>query len=404
MSVAFQGFEINKNLIESELDRSNLNNLAGAPAADDIGLFVNNNRNTSVLTITSDNLIDTTGDNIKDTVYIDGGRAVFTDKTELFINGVAYYVKNSNNVDSFQLSSMRDLSDTVVPITGDYIRYDAVSLQNLSNISRFRRLSELNRTDSDRKLGFLSYAESVFLGNSTPKQLLEAIEADLDFYKFKSLKSVSKLSNFSGSKLMNAYGYVLIEDPDNLNDSGFTNSTPGLFIYNAATKSGIRAFSSNENPWLDVTLPISLTNITGGSGYTNGTYTSVPLTPVTGVVTENPVATITVSGGAVTAVSITNYGSGFTAFTSFTAAAASIGGTGSGFSVPVGTYLQTTSTKVTIGSMNITNGSNGIVITEKNAVVKSSVTLQDITTTVFTHKTPITINGQTYYLCLKKES
>lgn len=403
MAVAFQGFEISKNLRESELDRSNLNNLAGAPAADDISLFVNNNRNTSTITVTNSNIIDTNGDGINDTVYISSSIAVFTDYTPVTVNNNIYYVKNSNNVDSFQLSSTAKLEDTVIPVAGEYIRNDAVTLQNLSNISRFRRLSEVNRVDTDRQLGFLSYTESAFLGDSTPKELLERIEADLDFYKFKSIKSVSKLRDFNGKKVMYAAGYVSIEDPDNINDTGFTNSSPGLFIYNALTDSGVRAFSSNENPWLDVTLPISMTNITGGSGYTNGTYNSITLTPVTGTVTENPVANITVSGGAVTAVSITNYGSGYSAYTTFTASSSSIGG-GSGFSVPVGTYLQTTANKVTIGTLNVNNGDNGLVISEKNALIKSSVTLQDITTTVFTHKTPVTINGQVYYLCLKKES
>lgn len=77
--------------------------------------------------------------------------------------------------------------------------------------------------------------------------------------------------------------------------------------------------------------------ITGGSLYTNGTYNNVPLTGGTG---SDATANITVAGGAVTAVVIVNKGTGFAAANALSASAASIGGTGSGFTVPVAT-IQT---------------------------------------------------------------
>jgi hypothetical protein len=72
--------------------------------------------------------------------------------------------------------------------------------------------------------------------------------------------------------------------------------------------------------------------ITGGTLYTNGTYTGVSLTGGSGV---NATANITVSGGAVTVVTIVNVGAGYVIGNVLSATAASIGGTGSGFSVPV---------------------------------------------------------------------
>ena len=72
--------------------------------------------------------------------------------------------------------------------------------------------------------------------------------------------------------------------------------------------------------------------ITGGSLYTNGTYTNVAMTGAEGV---NARATIVVSGGAVTSVTITSVGAGYIVGEVLSATAASIGGTGSGFSVPV---------------------------------------------------------------------
>jgi hypothetical protein len=77
--------------------------------------------------------------------------------------------------------------------------------------------------------------------------------------------------------------------------------------------------------------------ITGGSLYTNGSYTNVPLTGGTG---SGATANITVSGGAVTAVTLVSRGTGYTAADSLSAAAANIGGTGSGFTIPVSSITQ----------------------------------------------------------------
>lgn len=74
--------------------------------------------------------------------------------------------------------------------------------------------------------------------------------------------------------------------------------------------------------------------ITQGTLYTAGQYNNVPLTGGTG---SGAFANITVAGGAVTAVVLVNYGNGYTAADVLSAAAANIGGTGSGFSIPVAT-------------------------------------------------------------------
>ena len=83
----------------------------------------------------------------------------------------------------------------------------------------------------------------------------------------------------------------------------------------------------------------TLGTITGGSVYTTGTYFDVPLTGGSG---SGALATITVAGGAVTAVTITNGGLQYAVGNTLTAAAANIGGTGSGFSVPVASVTNST--------------------------------------------------------------
>jgi hypothetical protein len=75
-----------------------------------------------------------------------------------------------------------------------------------------------------------------------------------------------------------------------------------------------------------------LGSITGGSSYTNGSYGGVPLTGGAG---SGATANITVSGGSVTTVAILNPGIQYVVGDVLSASAASIGGTGSGFSVPV---------------------------------------------------------------------
>jgi hypothetical protein len=73
-------------------------------------------------------------------------------------------------------------------------------------------------------------------------------------------------------------------------------------------------------------------SITGGSGYATGTYTNVPLTGGSG---SGAVGTITISGGAVSAVVITVAGINYQINDVLSASNTYLGGIGSGFSVPV---------------------------------------------------------------------
>ena len=82
----------------------------------------------------------------------------------------------------------------------------------------------------------------------------------------------------------------------------------------------------------------TLGTITGGSAYVNGSYTNVPLTGGSGFGAE---ANITVSGGAVTVVTITDPGAGYEVGDALSASNTNLGGAGAGFSVPVSAlYVQ----------------------------------------------------------------
>ena len=68
----------------------------------------------------------------------------------------------------------------------------------------------------------------------------------------------------------------------------------------------------------------------GNGSYVNGTYTAVPLTGGTGTSAQ---ATVVIVGGSITNVTITAAGTGYTVGDILSASSASLGGTGSGFSM-----------------------------------------------------------------------
>jgi hypothetical protein len=78
--------------------------------------------------------------------------------------------------------------------------------------------------------------------------------------------------------------------------------------------------------------------VTAGTGYTNGTYENVPLYNISGSNTGTGVlATVVVAGGVVTTVTKTNGGNYYAAADVLGVNPAYVGGTGSGFSIPVAT-------------------------------------------------------------------
>ena len=121
--------------------------------------------------------------------------------------------------------------------------------------------------------------------------------------------------------------YVNSTDGNNQVFNGYNNGLEVVNVDNNGIGSGI-------NP-IDFGAPIlTLGTITGGTAYTNGTYTAVPLTGGSGT---GALATIVVAGNSVTTVTVTTFGNNYNVGDVLSATAASIGGTGSGFSVPVAT-------------------------------------------------------------------
>ena len=170
------------------------------------------------------------------------------------------------------------------------------------------------------------------------------------------------------------YGCQYSTTTGNFNFSGglntLYNNTTGSNIvavgYNAlnfnTTASNLTAIGT-QSLFSNTTNVATLGTVTGGSSYTNGTYTGVVMTLSSGSsAITYPTATIVVAGGVVTSVTITSAGVGFKDTTTvLTAPAASIGGTGSGFSVPVATLAsgtQNTAVGYQAGYSNTTGTNN----------------------------------------------
>ena len=147
------------------------------------------------------------------------------------------------------------------------------------------------------------------------------------------------------------------------NTTGSNNTVQGYFaLGNNTTASNLIAIG-REALLNNTTNVATLGAITGGSSYTNGTYTGVVMTLSSGsTAITYPTATIVVASNAVSTVTITSAGVGFKDTTTvLTAPAASIGGTGSGFSVPVASLQSgnyNTAVGYQAGYTNTTGSSN----------------------------------------------
>ena len=121
--------------------------------------------------------------------------------------------------------------------------------------------------------------------------------------------------------------YVNSVDGNNQVFNGYNNGLEVINIDNNGIGSGVNQFTFTG-------LVLTLNTLVGGTLYTNGTYTNVTLTGGSG---SGAKATIVVAGATVTTVTLTTAGNGYVIGDTLSATAATIGGTGSGFSIKVAT-------------------------------------------------------------------
>jgi hypothetical protein len=158
-------------------------------------------------------------------------------------------------------------------------------------------------------------------------------------------------------------GTVVLDREQNLavkNASIENLSVTGTLTAVNTTDSYLKDNNILLNSGIEAGAVSTLGSVTGGSGYTQGTYRNVPLVVSSGTAGYGATADIVVStGGAVTSVTIANAGSGYATNTVFTVAAADIDSddNGTNFSVPVTTV--TAGAAATDAFITVARGTSG---------------------------------------------
>lgn len=152
-----------------------------------------------------------------------------------------------------------------------------------------------------------------------------------------------------------AYSYLLNKDVNYIREAYPTptsTGTPKHYALFGSQYSNVNELSLIVGPTPDANYnmelhyfyyPVSIVqgvitqfgSITGGTGYNNGVYYDVELTGGSGPLGAPANATIVVSGGSVTSLTLTDGGSLYAVGDVLSANNTDIGGSGSGFSVPV---------------------------------------------------------------------
>jgi hypothetical protein len=300
-----QGFLKNLNLEETPNETIAIDNLAGAGTANDLRIIQNNLRNISTVSYNilsngffsyPNNEFVFTNDDI-----VGVNKNVNVGATNL-ITGTEYFVCNSNGETQFKLSTTSStlgintiVVSSVSPTDFYFIRKDFVTEENIVNYIQ----PDIQDTEGFSYLGGVSINDTVkgiSVNNETTKYFIEKK------YRIDEDRTIPKDIKFEGT--------VIITDPValNVNSTGLSNSkSPGVFIGDT------RAFSSDNNPWSEVS-----------------------------------------------------------------------------------SSLQTSSTEVSVGELNFDNESGKIII---EGITPDTVTSALATT--YTHKLPVVINGETYYILLR---
>jgi hypothetical protein len=298
-----QGFRKDLNLEETTNDIVAINNLAGAVIANDLRIIQNNLRNISTLScgivtngffsFPSNEFVFTDDDIVGVNTNVTIGETTLTFGTE-------YFICNSNGETQFKLSTTPSTLgiNTIIPsnvsvdgIAITFIRKDAVTQDNIINY--------IQPQIQDESFSYFSG----FNINDT----LKGVSSQNETAKFFIQQKYRVDEDRNTDKNLNYEGTISIGDPVNLNvnSTGLSNAkSPGVYIGET------RAFSSDNNPWSEVS-----------------------------------------------------------------------------------SALFTNSTEVSIGELNF---ADDIII---EGITPTSAT--SVLATTFTHKLPVVINGETYYLLLR---
>jgi hypothetical protein len=260
----FRGFDIKLNLSENVADAVAIDNLAGSNMSLDLARFINNKRNASVLVITSGQINTGTGL----ITFTEPQPFLFTNGTKITVNDDVFFVGDSDASTRFRLFSDQNLLTPVLsPPAGTYIRSDAVSFTDITNLlkSRFLVVEDIsssqlglgNQAQSDIYSSYIRVYDVVRGGFLTGfSAYARSIDAENDLFFLRKQRSISQLTDFNRDGVISLEGSIYISDPDDVNLSSvetsfLPNKPPGIFILNTETGEAERIFSSNENVWVE---------------------------------------------------------------------------------------------------------------------------------------------------------
>jgi hypothetical protein len=186
-----------------------------------------------------------------------------------------------------------------------------------------------------------------------------------------------KIAGYTGA-FLNASGIsrgMIMSASDGLNYiiSGYNN---GIEQWTTDSDNGVGFGPTAVEP----TGPLASVSVTNqGSGYTNGTYTGVPITAVGG---SGALATVTVSSNLIFSVVITAAGIDYVHNESVSISAASVGGTGSGFAGFVDNLTTYAPSPNTLWQFDI--GYDAFGDAQNNLIAHPGQNLNDISSTANT--------------------
>lgn len=298
-----QGYVKALNLVETNQDRQALNNLGGAPIADDIALFINNTKNESVLSIKVSEYNSLSGTVIINNTTleeVDNRSSVFTDRDKVQLRTVSntpisstLYVKESNGINTFNLSAKSDLSDTFIFFPTEnflVVRTDEVTLANLKNIA-----VSVSRDTIGTGVG--TSEDQGYTAIQNLNDAFTELYNYLDVANYDQTFKYISARDLATDQTIFIEGNVIIKDPSNtIVAEGIISTSPGLYLTdpnsNINNISRVRAFSSNSNPWTDDfagTLSTDATSVTTGElTFLNGIkLAGVTVTTTSGTVTSS---------------------------------------------------------------------------------------------------------------------
>ena len=383
-----QGFVATSNLAESVTptsDRNILDNLGGVNITQDILLFDGNqNFESKLKNIFSEGredfivFEDTTDNNHKTirTNLIDN-KFAFSNGTRLSLDGgldlFPFVVVDSNGRDEFRIVEFTETypynsADYEFPFAGADIpnlvitRKDEITIENVTNLSRPRLTlvdvadegedvgtgGDDNGDDSgDAGLGGLgTEGVSMFDNVGTYDQIDYVASAIGRLTAKKSRSILTDRSSFFSENLRFKGTLRLTNDGQNqIYNNG--QGAPGLFIYNTATGQEIRAFSGSDNPWEEALVTFE------GSTQKNALKTTSAKSQITNLVLDPD------GGGS--------------------------GNSSRGFRPKL-----------------IKKNDSGTVVDAILHIDGNAPSSQQITQGEYTHKVPVTINGEQFFMLVKE--